>query len=144
MYRAPSWSWAAVDGEVNPGQPNVETADLLITVENFHLDYSTDDKTASIEGGWLRLRGVLKQLMLELHPSLTTCNHEDWNMIVNGVHVSILTDSSMREPQPHVKLDYPRKDFKEQNAKGSLYCMPARVYKGNDVSIYVLILELVD
>jgi hypothetical protein len=48
MYHAPSWSWVAVYGEVNPGLSNIETVDVLIKVESFHLEYSIDDKIASI------------------------------------------------------------------------------------------------
>lgn len=143
-YRAPSWSWTAVDGKVNPGLPNVEASDILMKVEGLQLEYLTDDNTGLICGGWLRLRGVLKQLMLVPHRVSTRRNCEDWNMVVNGVHVSVLTDSAMREPQPHVKLDAFHEDFDKQNAEAALYCMPGRIRKGDDGSIYVLLLELDD
>ncbi|KAH7073510.1 heterokaryon incompatibility protein [Paraphoma chrysanthemicola] len=143
-YRSPSWSWAAVDGAVNPGLPDVETADLLIEVVSLKLEYSTDDNTNLVQGGWLRLRGALKQLMLVRHLSTDTFSYGDWDMFVNGVHVSVLTDSSYGEPQPHVKLDALHDHFEEQNAKEALYCMPARVRAGDNGSIYVLILEVED
>lgn len=144
IYCVPSWSWAAVDGPVNPGLPDVEASDLLIKVEDLHLDHPTDHQFGSIQGGWLRLRGVLKQLALLPHVSATAIHHGDWDMIINGLHVSIPTESMMREPQPHVMLDQPHDNFTEQNADGTLFCMPARVRKGKDGSIYILILELHD
>jgi hypothetical protein len=141
-YRAPSWSWAAVDGAVNPGLPDIDVSDFLIEVESVHLDRSTNNQFGSVKDGWLRLRGVLKQLALLPHRSATPVNHGDWSMIVNGVHISVPADSAMREPQPHVMLDTPHDDFNELNAAETLYCMPARVREGEDGSIYILILEL--
>lgn len=143
-YRSPSWSWAAVDGEINPGLIDVETADLLIEVVSLELRYLTNDSTNLVNGGWLRLRGPLKQLMLVRHRSSNAFRNGDWDMFVNGVHVSVLTDSSQREPQPHVMLDALHDNLEEQNAKEALYCMPAKVRAGDDSSIFILILEVVD
>lgn len=64
IYRAPSWSWAAVNGAVDPGWPDLKSTDLLIKVEDLELEYSTNDRTGLIQGGWLRLRGVLKPILL--------------------------------------------------------------------------------
>jgi hypothetical protein len=143
-YRAPSWSWAAVDGEVNPGVLEVDPEDVLIKVEDVHLDYTQDDDTGSISGGWMRLRGMLKQLMLEPYSRTDGTNHREWTMVVNGVHVSVLTDSAIREPQPHVMLDEYHANFDVENAKGALYCMPGRRRKDVNGSIYVLLLMLQD
>jgi hypothetical protein len=143
-YRAPSWSWMAVDGKINPGLPNVEASDMLMKVDGLQLEYLTDDNTGSIHGGWLRLRGMLKQLMLMPHRTSTRRSFEDWNMVVNGVHVSCPSDSAMREPQPHVMLDAFHEDFDKQNAEAALYCMPGRARKGDNGSIYVLLLVLDD
>ncbi len=63
-------------------------------------------------------------------------------MVVNGVHVSTPADSSIRKPQPFVKLDTFHKDFDKQNAEATLYCMPGRKRKSDDGSIYILLLEL--
>ncbi|KAF2016812.1 heterokaryon incompatibility protein [Aaosphaeria arxii CBS 175.79] len=143
-YRCPSWSWAAVDGGINPGLPDVDTASLLIEVVDFKVDYLTNDNTSLVQDGWLHLRGVLKQLKLIRHGPLKTRGYGDWNMLVNGQHISVLTDSAYKEPQPHVKLDAFYDQFEEQNAKETLYCMPARVRPGADGSIYALILEVED
>jgi hypothetical protein len=143
-YRCPSWSWAAVDGKINPGLPDYETATALIEVVDFKLEYRTNDNTNMVQDGWLRLWGALKQLKLVRHGSSNAENYGDWNMLINGEHISVLTDSIYREPQPHVKLDAFHAHFQEQNAKEALYCMPARVRAGVNGSIYALILEVED
>ncbi|KAF9776466.1 hypothetical protein IL306_005345 [Fusarium sp. DS 682] len=144
-YRAPTWSWAASNGAVDPGRPNIEAADLLIEVEDLKLEYVTNDKTGLIRGGWLRLRGVLKQLRLVRTHSSVTYGHTDWNMVVNGVHFSALTGFEVQEPQLQVMLDARHENFEEQNAMAALYCMPGRMRRAdNDGSIYILLLELVD
>lgn len=50
----------------------------------------------------------------------------------------------MREPQPHVMLDAFHEDFDKQNTEAALYCMPGRARKGDNGSIYVLLLVLDD
>lgn len=144
IYRAPSWSWTATDNEVDPGLLAVGAADMLIEAQDVQLDYTADDKTGLIKGGWLRLRGVLKQLVILPHHSSSSGSCRDWSMIVNGVQVSVLSDSAEREPQPHVMLDAPHRHFDEEITDGNLYCMPARVREGDEGSIYVLILLLED
>lgn len=141
-YRAPSWSWMAVDGKVNPGLLPYD--DALIEVENLQLEHLTDDNTLLIHWSWLRLRGSLKRLILMPHYSGKARSYGDWKMVVNGVHVSVLTESADRQPEAHVKLDAFYENFDKQNAAGSLYCMPGRVPKGDFGDVYVLLLELED
>ncbi|KAL2109836.1 hypothetical protein VUR80DRAFT_1920 [Thermomyces stellatus] len=143
-YRAPSWSWASVDAEVNPGVLDVDATDVLIEVQHVELDYATNDTTGLLRGGWLRLRGVLKQLDLQHYPSSPAAGYKDWSMFVNGVHVSVPSDSKKGEPQPHIIPDAPPEDFNKEIADGELYGMPGRVRKGDEGTIYVLILRLVD
>jgi hypothetical protein len=65
-------------------------------------------------------------------------------MVVNGISVSVIAKSKARESQPHVMLDDFHNDFDKQNAESSLYCIPRRVRKGDDKSIYLLLLEVCD
>lgn len=143
-YRAPSWSWASTEGNINPGLPDVGAAGTLIQVHDYNLDYATGDRTGLVTGGWLRLWGVLKPLLLTKYHSPTAPSAADWEMAVNGIHVSVLSDSWAREPQPHVLLDGPRPNFDEQNSNSELCCMPARMRQGDEESLYVLLLELQD
>lgn len=109
---------------------------------SLELDYSNDDKTPLVHSGWLRLRGALKQLMLVRPRSSNTYSYQDWDMLINGVRVSVPTDSSYQEPQYRVKFDALHDHFEEQNAKEALYCMPARERPGDNGCIHVLILEV--
>ncbi|KAF1731244.1 hypothetical protein CRV24_009323 [Beauveria bassiana] len=143
-YRAPSWSWAAVDGEINPGCMEVGPEDILIKVVSLRLKHMEIDKMSLAEGSRLRLLGYLKQLVLLPYTSAATKSNGDWIMVVNGVQVSRLTNSTMREPQPHVKLDASHVSFEKQNKEASLYCMPGRKRSGDSGSIYILLLELVN
>lgn len=55
-YRAPSWSWLAVDGKVHfhlLERPDED--DILISVLHIHLNYSAVDTTGPIRGGSLKL-----------------------------------------------------------------------------------------
>ncbi|KAF5507140.1 hypothetical protein CGCA056_v013434 [Colletotrichum aenigma] len=97
-YKAPSWSWASTSGKVNPGLPDVPETDVMIAVEDYDLEYATPDTTGFIRGGWLRIWGELKTLKLIPYRSSPTCTTADWEMVVNGTNVSILSDSTAREP----------------------------------------------
>lgn len=142
IYRAPSWSWAAVEGEIHPGLVGIGAADMLIEVQDVQLDYTTDDSTGLIQGGWLRLRGVLKQLGLQRH--YPSPSGRDWDMTVNGVPVSIPSDSLVQEPQPHIIPDVCHGDFEDIITGGDLYGIPGRAKRDDDGSIHVLILRLED
>lgn len=120
IYRAPSWSWAAVDGEVLPGALNARSSNFLIEVLEVDLDYAADDTTGVLKGGWLRLRGVLKRLAL--HHTSPSDGHENWSMSVNGILVSSPSDSTTGELQPHISPDAPGKMFAEQVTAGRI-CM---------------------
>ncbi|KAK2752427.1 hypothetical protein CKAH01_17706 [Colletotrichum kahawae] len=143
-YTAPSWSWASKSGNVNPGLPDVPETDVMITVEDYDLDYGTPDTTGFIRGGWLRTWGELKTLKLIPHRYSPTCTTADWEMVVNGTNVSILSDSMAREPQPHVMLDTYHSNFDQQNSTSTLFCMPARERKVDEGRLYVLLLDLQD
>jgi hypothetical protein len=62
FYRAPSWSWASVDGHITSADYTVE--DCLIHVEDVVLKYASEDMTGAVTDGWLDLRGTLKPLRL--------------------------------------------------------------------------------
>jgi hypothetical protein len=59
-YRAPSWSWASVDGPVHIPYcryPDQEVAKLV----DAYLDTSLNEPTGQVFGGWILLEGVLLQ-----------------------------------------------------------------------------------
>jgi hypothetical protein len=60
-YRAPSWSWASVDGQIAPGHT---FENCLIHVEGVVINHVSEDTTGAVTGGWLDLRGILKPMRL--------------------------------------------------------------------------------
>ena len=140
-YRAPTWSWASIDGPVTPGEPRIQ--DSLITVEDYHLDYRTSDKTAAIPGGWLRLRGVLKKTTLG-RKSPTLGGGYDWDMVLDDEKVNAQEEVSPGNSEPRVMLDILQDDFEEENAKGLLFSMCARSKDGDGRDMYILLLKMVE
>jgi hypothetical protein len=59
-WRAPSWSWASVDGPVDFSDSSSDH--LLISVQDVVLIHATEDKMGLLTGGWLDLRGALKPM----------------------------------------------------------------------------------
>ncbi|KXH41074.1 hypothetical protein CNYM01_04589 [Colletotrichum nymphaeae SA-01] len=123
VYRAPSWSWAAVDVPVAPGRL-YKPDHLLIKVEDVHIEYVTGEMTGLISGGWLRLWGTLKQMKLYRRegPHRRDDDHHEqvWNIVVDGLN------PREEQRENHVELDMFHDNLDEQNDKSVLYCMPAK------------------
>ncbi|RSL59713.1 hypothetical protein CEP54_007169 [Fusarium duplospermum] len=106
-------------------------------LEDYHLDYWTDDKTAAIRGGWLRLRGVLKRTTLKRKARKSY----GWDMFLDGEKVS--AEEEMWSSEPLVMLDMIQKDFVQENAQGLLFCMCARSKNEDGRGMYILVLKMV-
>lgn len=124
-YRAPSFSWASVDGVLSLGTP-AETG-FIIEITEIYINPVTYDSTGLVDQGYLRIRGVLKELRL-------TINHEtplrhSWLMTVNGVRIQT-------PKKPLVDLDVDDIDL-----TGMKYCMPVRAPDKYNKSLIGLILE---
>ncbi|KAG4443907.1 hypothetical protein IFR05_000547 [Cadophora sp. M221] len=113
-YRAPSWSWAAVDGTVHSFCRNLRS-EAFFTIEDWDIDYLTEDDTQQVKGGWLRLRGRLMEMTL-MENTLYR-NFKAFTSWVNGLQIS------------YVRLDTIHDAFDQENADGSLYCLPTMVNK---------------
>ncbi|KAJ3454437.1 hypothetical protein MRS44_018331 [Fusarium solani] len=132
-YRAPSFSWASVDGMVYPAA--LTDADLLIDVTNIHLDYVTDDTTGLVKGGYLDLKGRMRPFEMVVKYTDTL---RQLFMQVDGV---IVKDSQKPYWQsgPLIMLDVNQETFDVENKAGMLYYMPAK--KGQnpaDFATYLL------
>lgn len=112
-YRAPSFSWASVDGCISPG--DFTDKGILLEVVDVKLDYVTEDVTGPVKGGSLQVKGSLMKLKLEHDTDAMT-----WTTIVNGVEVR------WENSRPAILLDVDETGFEHQNALESLYFMPAR------------------
>lgn len=135
-YRAPTWSWASIDGPVTPGEPRIQ--DSLITVQDYYLDYWTDDKTAGVRGGWLRLRGVLRKTNLKRK----VVQDYYWDMLLDGEKVKT-QEISPANCETRVTLDILQEDPDQENAQGLLFCMCARSKNGEGRGMYLLLLKMI-
>jgi hypothetical protein len=142
-YRAPSWSWASVDGPVRPGTAVIDVESLLIKVEEVHLSYRTGDTTGQVTGGWLRLRGILKELKLVRRPSGILDGW--WDMYLDGVKVAILSDDFTLGG---LRLDEFGGDFDEEYGNALLFAMCAHKTQRSDGMIdrqmFILLFRLVN
>jgi hypothetical protein len=80
-YRAPTWSWASIDGTISTCEKRYTPLELKVSVEDVQLTYKTHDVTGEVDSGYLDLRGHLKVLHLigrDTEPL-------ELNMNVNGV-----------------------------------------------------------
>jgi hypothetical protein len=122
-YRAPSFSWASIDGMINPA--DITDKGMLIEVQEVRLDYVTSDQAGLVEGGYLLLSGTLKRLKIVRHPLGQT-----WIIVVNDDETRRRDGEEWERLGPLVHLDVHQADFNENNEKQTLYCMPARAPHG--------------
>ncbi|KAK3375785.1 hypothetical protein B0T24DRAFT_525001 [Lasiosphaeria ovina] len=140
-YRAPTWSWASVDGKLMLGSARLGSP--LIKVEDWNLTYTTPDTTGGISGGWLRLAGVLMEMKLNRNPPSTQVGNE-WNMTLESVEITIQHDE-VKQIEPLVILDLNDDEFYKGNNDGCLFAMPARSPEGaaDGTAMYILLFKLV-
>ncbi|KAK3306275.1 uncharacterized protein B0T15DRAFT_395021, partial [Chaetomium strumarium] len=149
-YRAPSWSWASIEGPVRPGLGGFGSS--LITVEEVQLEYLTGDVFGAVTGGWLRLRGPLRQLQLVRNNGPDRNPAREWDMILEGVNVAMPETQPPHEPYGvEVRLDTLHESFAEQNASDTLFAMLARniiIKEGHKDAghghMHILLFNLVD
>lgn len=127
-YRAPSFSWAAIDAERGIKCADVSdfgqdvAKDLMIKIENVLLKHKTTDKFGLLSpGGFLELKGVLKRVIIT--DSTTTLwprngyTRYHWQLVRNG--------EVLDEPYKMIYLDAPFSD--QKNILGpsrGVYCLP--------------------
>ncbi|KAK3689147.1 heterokaryon incompatibility protein-domain-containing protein [Podospora appendiculata] len=136
-YRAPSWSWAAVDGPVSPNQYGYMDRDkLLISVDAVDVRCSTDNVTGSVSDGWLRLRGLLKRIRL-----MRNRGKDGWSMVLGDLMVE---EDRSREIMlwTTVLFDTRNCDDEWEREECSLFCMLAS--DPGDLSARVLLFQTVD
>lgn len=105
-YRAPSWSWASLDGFVD--WPCITRTGNMITIIEAHVTSVTSDATGQVKDGFIRLRGHLCPAELYLNNTKFP--------IELGLRVG-----------PHQFFEektsiYP--DISSEDISGRLYCLP--------------------
>lgn len=143
-YRAPSWSWASVDGVITRG-PHLD-GEWSIHVVEYSLEHATDDITSVVTAGWIDIRGDLRPTGLEAYELGIKLR---WRMVLNGIIVCC-QDESLPETGrfgPMVHLDVPPTDeraFEEDNHHQRLFYMMSRSPKSGQDWIPFLLLRLID
>lgn len=69
-YRAPSWSWASVDGHIDTPHQNSEFDILHVDILDSTVKYAKDNLGLGVEHGRLRLRGFIIALSRNIGVSL--------------------------------------------------------------------------
>ncbi|KAK3317382.1 heterokaryon incompatibility protein-domain-containing protein [Cercophora scortea] len=138
-YRAPSWSWAAVDGPISPNQYGYMDRDkLLITVDAVDVRCSTENLTGSVSDGWLRLRGLLKRVRLMRRPG-----QAGWSVVLGDL---VVEEDRSREIMLWTTVLFDSKngddDDEWEREECTLFCMIASDFE--DLSARVLLFQAVD
>jgi hypothetical protein len=135
QYRAPSFSWAAVDGVITPTELATMTGGTtFLDVLGISTTPMTEDTTGPLEGGYLHVAGTLTSLRLHrvvnptsymgygtpYSPDITTAN--EWVLIVNGKPLRPESQVDWRSTIdiPDVCLDVMQESLESQP---SLYCV---------------------
>ena len=118
-YRAPSFSWASIDGCINVASPTEEG--ILITVKDVCITYTTPDKFGLVDSGYLLVQGVLKPLQLRRIPETGS-----WRMVVDGREVRQAEGPLWELLGPLVRLDVDVESFEQENSEGRLFCLAGR------------------
>jgi hypothetical protein len=110
-YRAPSWSWASIDGDIDcQWSPDDPAAAEIV---DFHIENATQDDTGQILGGWLDLKGSLRSVQLE------------YSLIVEGPAVNFQDYDGERDKIVAYLDDASLEDtiIVQQNAAAEYFCM---------------------
>ena len=63
QYRAPSWSWASLDGNVRyPGSLQPQGPDHNASLVDYHITLAGIDPFGQVSDGWISIRGQLKRV----------------------------------------------------------------------------------
>jgi hypothetical protein len=121
-WRAPSWSWASVDGPVDFVASAV--THLLFSVQDVVLTHATEDKMGLLTGGWLDMRGALKSIRISRNGDISSING-GWRITDLGVRLEALFSRSLY-------LNFRYLDplaFGGDKTEVDLFYMPATLFK---------------
>lgn len=138
QYRAPTFSWASVDGVITPGPPSEQ--DLLIEVVEVDIQYATGDRTGLVSGGSILLRCQLQRIEFMRNPAY----NKNYVLKINGVEARPEKDKGWARRGPLIKLDEHESYFDPALAdQNTLFCVPAHVW-GDSEWLSVILLQLVN
>lgn len=119
-YRAPSFSWASIDGAVVFSQAT--NSNLLIEVVDVQLKHVTDDVTGLVSDGFLDLKGQLKPVRILAR---TWRTRQVYDLESDGVMVGGPRESHRQSLE--VLIDVDPKGFESENTAQALYYMPVAI-----------------
>jgi hypothetical protein len=135
-YRAPTWSWASVDGAVVIPLTSYESK-LEFHVSDFKLDYATEDTTGAITGGWMDLTASLKPIrLLQQSPD----DLLSWDIAMSGTALG-------RRDGLYIEFDVPPSSndaFDTDNAEKRLFCVLSQTTNLQSDYVFILLLRLID
>ena len=119
-YRAPSWSWAKVDGKIC--QPRVWNDKYVIAhlTKEPQVDNTFGDEYGMVSSGLLVLNGYLANVNL-LPNSTSLETSKTWTLAFSQYAVHAEIDPSTGEADPDIRLDF-AKEFRTGASETS--CMP--------------------
>lgn len=110
-YRAPSWSWASVDGQVEFQLSVVSLSHNLAFAESVEVTTVTDDAFGAVKDGFLKLRD-------QLYPTVRGNDQEYRHLASKIIHLAC---------SPHgLVLNEIHFDSKHDPTSDTLCCMPIR------------------
>lgn len=140
LYRAPSFSWASVDGKIITG-PLVDHSKLLIDVEDVQIEYVSENKTGLVKGGHIDLRCCVLPFKMFVK---SIGQRRFLSLEVNGIIVMASRKDPQREIGPLIHMDVGQKAFDDENVTGSLYYVVAQKQGKPDGFVRCLLLMAID
>jgi hypothetical protein len=137
-WRAPSWSWASVDGPVEFCQHTGNRS--LISVQDVVLTHATGDEMGLLTGGWLDLRGALKPMHIS-YDGNTRLAHGGWSIKELG-----MPDESTLEHWKLLDLDFRYfgpSAFGDDRTEVDLFYMPIS-HSSEHRTVDLLLLRVID
>ncbi|KXH43390.1 heterokaryon incompatibility protein [Colletotrichum salicis] len=138
VYRAPSFSWASVDGKIATGP--LDQSKLLIDVEDVQIEYVSENTSGLVKGGYLDLRCCVLPFEMVIK---TISQHQFLYLKVNGAIV-IASSKDESNVGPLIHMDVGQKCFDHENTTGSLYYVVAQDQEKPNGFVRCLLLMAVD
>ena len=132
-YRAPSFSWTSVDGDISAG--SCEDRGILIEVLDVKIVLATSDPTSLVKDGFLRIRCSLKAVRLTRNPRAPRY----WLMTLKGKLTQENAEEEETREGPLIQLDVDQPEFTKE-----LYCFPVRDRASSGDWLRGLIVEATD
>lgn len=121
-YRAPSWSWASVDGQVKFEQSVSSLSHNLAFAESVEVTTVTDDAFGAVKDGFLKLRG-------QLYPTVRGNDQEYRHLASKIIRLACLPDGLV------LNKIYP--DSKHDPTSDTLCCMPIRCLDHGETAFFM-------